>query len=120
MGDVDVQPEAPFVVDGPGEDGVGGAHPVLREFLRRGHHGLGHQLASVDHPPGAAVARPDVVVGTVGADVEHLEHPLDAGSRHRAAHAGHRPDTAGSATPTRRSTASWKKAMWPANRATSG
>ena len=51
VGDVDVEAERPPVVHGPGEHGVGRAHPVVRELLRGRHDGLGQQLAPVDDPP---------------------------------------------------------------------
>ena len=111
MDDVDVQPEAPPVVDRPGEHGVGGAHPMLRELLRGGHDGLGQQLAAVDHPSGTAVARPRVAVVAIGTDVEHLEHALELDPVPGRPAAVIAPTPPGPPHPTRRSTASWKKAM---------
>ena len=69
----------------------------------------------------APVARPgEATVGT-GLHVEERQHPPDAGAgRVGPRPGGHRPDTAGVAMPTRTSTTSWKKARWPASRATSG
>ena len=109
VGDVDVEPEGQLVVDGPGEDGVGGAHTVVGKLLRRGHDGLGQQLAAVDHPTGAPVAGPDVAVappaGRTSNDARASSRRSSLGSGRSPSLTGRRPP--GSAAPTRRSTTSW-------------
>ena len=87
----------------------------MRKDFETGHDGLGQQLAPVDHPPGATVTRTPVAMLAHRLDVEHRHHVLEVDTTIRA----HRPDTAGVATPTRRSTASWKNATYPPSLATS-
>jgi len=73
--------EAPTVVDGPGEDGVGRADPVVREFLRGGHTAWAPAGCRRPHTGTPSLVRHTVV--RAGPDVEHLDHAVDARTRPR-------------------------------------